>query len=50
MGKYLEHYLLPSSVLAGLSFIITLNQFTPSPADFGKVSKWNIINEAGPEL
>ena len=50
MGKYFEPFLLPSSVSAELSFIITPNNLTPSPADFGKVSKWNIINKAGLEF
>jgi hypothetical protein len=47
MEKYLEPFLLLSSVSAELSFIITQNNLTPSPPHFGKVSKWNIINEAG---
>ena len=32
--------LLPSSALAKLSLIITVNNLTPSPAHPGKVSDW----------
>ena len=42
MGEYLKSSLLASSVSAEFSFIITQDNLTPSPADFGKVSKWNI--------
>jgi hypothetical protein len=49
MGNYLEKHLLPSSVLAELSCIISANKLTPSPADFVRVSKSNMINEAGLE-